>query len=64
MAKPKHEWWKILVRFPVGMDERIRAVLQGNEPDATHFIREAVEREVKRREAAAERKPAAPERER
>lgn len=46
------------------MDERIRAVLQGNEPDATHFIREAVEREVKRREAAAERKPAAPERER
>ena len=54
VAKPKHEWWKTLIRFPPGTDERIKAVLLEDEPDQTTFIRLAVERELSRREGEGE----------
>lgn len=41
-------------RFPEGTFERIQAVLVGKE-DRTDFVREAVERELKRRERAKDR---------
>lgn len=41
-------------RFPEGTFERIQAVLEGKE-DRTDFVREAVERELKRRERAKQR---------
>lgn len=40
---------QIPARFPEGTRERIKAVLEDKEPIA-EFIREAVERELKRRE--------------
>lgn len=42
---------KALVKFPAGTFERIAAVLAPDE-DRTDMIREAVDREVKRRERA------------
>lgn len=41
-------------RFPEGTFERIQAVLVGKE-DRTDFVREAVERELKRRERAKDK---------
>ena len=41
----------MVARFPEGTFERIKAVLVGKE-DRTDFVREAVERELKRREKA------------
>ncbi len=40
---------KVTARFPSGTLARIKAALVGKEPQAT-FIREAVERELERRE--------------
>lgn len=44
----------MLARFPKGTFARIARVLIGKE-DRTEFVREAVEREVKRRERAQNR---------
>lgn len=43
---------QVAARFPKGTKERIEAVLAEGEPAAA-FIREAVERELKRRERKA-----------
>ena len=40
---------KTMARFPAGTLERIKAVLEDGEPQS-EFIREAVERELKRRD--------------
>ena len=46
----KNRWDEDMqARFPAGTFDRIQAVL-GEEEDRTDFIREAVERELKRRE--------------
>lgn len=44
----------MIARFPEGTFERIAAVLEGSE-DRTDFVREAVERELKRREKSKKR---------
>jgi hypothetical protein len=46
----------LAVKFAAGTRERIAAVLEEKE-DRTDFIWEAVERELKRREAGQKRKP-------
>lgn len=49
----KKEWAEDMqARFPEGTFERIAAVLSEDE-DRTAFVREAVERELKRRERRA-----------
>jgi hypothetical protein len=56
MARPKRLEEKTLVRFPRGTLERILAIVgKGN---VAVFIREAAERELRRRERATARKPA------
>jgi hypothetical protein len=56
----KKRWSEDMVaRFPEGTFTRIQAVLEGKE-DRTDFVREAVERELKRRErqgATSAKKP-------
>lgn len=46
----------MVARFPEGTFERIKAVLVGKE-DRTDFVREAVERELKRRERSGKKDP-------
>jgi hypothetical protein len=51
----KRQWAEDMVaRFRAGTFARIAAVLEGGE-DRTDFVREAVERELKRRERAKEK---------
>lgn len=51
----KKRWAEDMVaRFPEGTFERIAAALVGKE-DRTDFVREAVERELRRREREARR---------
>lgn len=58
MAKPKHEWEKLLMRFPVGTEARFEAVkLPGEE--RTKLIRELLDRELQRREKATLKGPKA-----
>lgn len=49
MGRPPMNIKPMLVRLPNGMDDRIDAVLEPKEKRAD-LIREAVEREIKRRE--------------
>ena len=48
MARPKNEFETWLDRFPVGTKARIDALLEPKEA-RTDFVRDAVEREIKRR---------------
>ena len=48
MARPKKEFETWLDRFPVGTKTRIDALLEPKEA-RTDFVREAVEKEIKRR---------------
>jgi len=53
----KKRWAEDMVaRFAEGTFARIQAVLEGKE-DRTDFVREAVERELKRRERQKESRP-------
>jgi hypothetical protein len=52
MSRPQINFEQIPARFPEGTKERIRAVLDEKEKTAD-VIREAVERELKRRERKA-----------
>jgi hypothetical protein len=59
----KKRWHDVMVsKFPAGTFERIAVVLRKDgdrEEDRTDFVREAVEREISRREKATDaRKPA------
>jgi hypothetical protein len=49
MSRPQINFEQIPARFPEGTKDRIRATLEGGEKIAD-VIREAVERELKRRE--------------
>lgn len=49
MAKPKVLVERVLARFAAGTLQRIRS-LAGDGEGVTQFIREAVEREIRRRE--------------
>jgi hypothetical protein len=51
MGRKKRWSEDMQARFPAGTIERIDAVLDDNE-DRTDFVRQAVERELKRRERA------------
>jgi hypothetical protein len=54
---PKRKWAEDMqARFPRGTFARIAAVL-GRTEDRTDFVREAVERELQRREAELKKKP-------
>lgn len=53
MGRPAMNVKATVVRLPHGMDRRIDAVLEDGEKRAD-LIREAVEREIKRRERRAE----------
>jgi hypothetical protein len=56
----KKRWHDVMgAKFPAGTFERIAAVLE-EEEDRTDFVREAVEREIRRRETAKLKKPARP----
>jgi hypothetical protein len=46
---------RVMAKLPAGTLERIAAVLEKGE-ERTAFLREAVEREIERREAAGKRK--------
>jgi hypothetical protein len=53
----KKRWYEIMgAPFPKGTFARMDAVLRGKE-DRTDLVREAVERELERREKAQQRKP-------
>lgn len=53
----KKQWAEDMqARFPEGTFERIAAVLEGKE-DRTDFVREAVDRELKRRERTKKSDP-------
>ena len=54
MGRKKRWSEDMQARFPEGTFERINAVLVGKE-DRTDFIREAVKRELRRRERARDR---------
>lgn len=57
MARPKNFLENMLARFPAGTFARIKAVIVAPE-DRADFVREAVDRELKRRErTAAKPKP-------
>jgi len=52
----KKRWHDVMgAKFPAGTFERIATVLKEDE-DRTDFVREAVERELERREAGQKRK--------
>jgi hypothetical protein len=52
----KKRWHDVMgAKFPAGTFERIATVLK-EEEDRTDFVREAVERELERREPAGKRK--------
>jgi hypothetical protein len=54
----KKRWHDVMgAKFPAGTFERIATVLE-EEEDRTDFVREAVEREIRRRETAKPKKPA------
>ena len=54
---PRKKWTEDMgARFPKGTFARIAAVL-GPTEDRTDFVREAVERELRRREDGAEKEP-------
>lgn len=55
MARPKNEFEKVLLRLIPETKARIAAVLQDDE-DHAHFMRSAIEAELKRRERSS-RKP-------
>jgi hypothetical protein len=57
MGRKKRWHEPLLVKFPAGTRERI-APLLGETEDRTDFVREAVEREIRRRETAKPKKPA------
>lgn len=48
MGRPKLWGKPVLVKLPEGMPERIDALLEASEA-RTDFIRQAIEREIKRR---------------
>lgn len=52
MGRPKLWTQTLLLKMPEGMRERIDAVL-GEAEDRTAFIRDAIEREIKRRSRKA-----------
>lgn len=54
MARPKRYIEDMLARFAEGTFARIAALLRGDE-DRADFVREAVDRELKRRERASKR---------
>jgi hypothetical protein len=49
MGRPRQWAEDMVARFPAGTFKRIKAALREDE-DRTDFVREAVERELKRRE--------------
>lgn len=56
MARPKNEFETWPARFPIGTRDRMDAVLNPPETRAD-LLREALERELKRRERETKRKP-------
>jgi hypothetical protein len=52
----KKRWHDVMsAKFPAGTFDRIAALL-GEKEDRTEFVRQAVEREIERRQAAAKRR--------
>jgi len=52
----KKRWHDVMgAKFPAGTFERITALL-GEKEDRTEFVRQAVEREIERRQMAAKRR--------